>query len=194
MTSTVTPAPARDDPRPARGRRLPAGFLAAALAVVLGVGGLVLGAREPAPAGPAATPAVPADAVAVGDLTLSGVYVRQPASPDVAAAYLTIRNGGAEADSLESAYCGAARETSLHGRPGAVTPGAHADSGPVPVPAGSSVTLAPGRGHVMLEGLTGRLAPGDKVSLLLHFARAWQVLVEAPVVAIGARAPDGATS
>ena len=121
------------------------------------------------------------------------VYVREPASQDVAAAYLSIRNSGRTADSLESAYAGAAERTTLHGQPGVVSPGAHADSGPIAVPAGGVVTLAPGRGHVMLEGLTGPLRPGDRVSLLLRFAKAGQVLLEAPVVAIGAPAPDGAT-
>jgi copper(I)-binding protein len=108
-------------------------------------------------------------------------------------AYLAIRNGGDEADSLQSAYCGAARKTTLHGQPGVVRAGAHADSGPVAVAGDATVRLSPGRGHIMLEGLTGTLAPGDKVSLLLRFAKAGQLLVEAPVVAVGAPAP-GATS
>ena len=196
---TPTPIRAGDAETPRRGRRIPAGFVAAAVAVVLGVGGLVAGAREQAgeavPAG-AAAPADPAAAAgtAVGDLTVTNVYIRQPASPDATAAYLSVRNAGAEADSLESAYSGAAKRTTLHGLPGVVEPGAHAASGPVPIPANGTVTLAPGRGHIMLEGLTGTLRPGDKVSLLLRFARAGQVLVEAPVIAIGAPAPGGATS
>lgn len=200
MTSTSTPSPARDARRPRPGRRLPAGFVAAAVAVALGVGGLVVGARQqaggPAPTAAGGTPAVaaPADGVTLGDLTVSGVYIRQPASPDAAAAYLSVRNAGGDADSLVSAYSGAARKTTLHGQPGVVEPGAHADSGPVAVPAGAVVTLAPGKGHLMLEGLTGTLRPGDKVSLLLRFGRAGQALVEAPVVAIGAPAPGGATS
>lgn len=196
---TPTPIRAGEDGGPRRGRRVPAGFVAAAVAMALGVGGLVAGAREqasgPVPAG-AEAPADPAAAAGstVGDLTVSNVYIRQPASPEVAAAYLSVRNAGAEADSLESAYCGAAEKTTLHGLPGVVEPGAHQPSGPIPVPANGTVTLAPGRGHIMLEGLTGTLRPGDKVSLLLRFARAGQVLVEAPVIAIGAPAPGGATS
>ena len=198
MTLPPTPTPIRpgDDDRPRRGRRPAAGFVAAAVAVALGVGGLVAGARERAGGSAPAAPADPA-AVAgstVGDITVTGVYIRQPASPDVASAYLSIRNAAAEADSLESAYSGAARKTTLHGQPGVVEPGAHTASGPVPVPANGTVTLAPGRGYIMLDGLTGTLRPGDEVSLLLRFARAGQVLVEAPVVAIGAPAPGGATS
>ncbi|MFL6127741.1 MAG: copper chaperone PCu(A)C [Mycobacteriales bacterium] len=192
-----TPIRAGDLDRPRRVRRPAAGFVAAAVAVALGVGGLVAGARGQVDGSPpAAAPADPAAAggTAVGDVTVTGVYIRQPAAPDVAAAYLSIRNAGSEPDALESAYCGAARKTLLHGQPGVVEPGAHTDSGPVPVPANGSVTLAPGRGHIMLEGLTGTLRPGDEVSLLLRFARAGQVLVEAPVIAIGAPAPGGATS
>jgi copper(I)-binding protein len=199
VTPPTTPTSTRtgDDHR-RRGRRPPAGIVAAAVAVALGVGGLVAGAREqtggstPAASAPGDPAAVAGSTV--GDLTITGVYIRQPASPDVAAAYLSIRNAGADEDSLRSAYSGAARETTLHGQPGVVEPGAHADSGPVPIPANGSVTLAPGRGHIMLEGLTGPLRPGDEVSLLLRFAGAGQVLVEAPVIAIGAAAPGGAPS
>jgi periplasmic copper chaperone A len=195
LPSTPTPIRTGDEHRPRR--RPAAGIVAAAVAVALGVGGLVVGARERTGGSPPAASA-PGDPAAVagttaGDLTVTGVYIRQPASPDVAAAYLSVRNVGADPDSLESAYSGAARETTLHGLPGVVEPGAHADSGPVPIPANGTVTLAPGRGHIMLEGLTGTLRPGDKVSLLLRFAGAGQVLVEAPVVAIGAPAPGGAT-
>ncbi len=183
---------------PARARRetqrVHPGFVAAAVAVLLGVGGLVVGARQAAGTAPPARveASVPADGVTVGDITVSGAWVRQPASPTVAAAYLSIRNAGSQADSLQSVYSGAARETVLHGQPGVVQPGAHVASGPLAVPAGAVVTLSPARGHVMLEGLTGPLRPGDRVSLLLQFARAGQVLVEAPVIAIGAAAPTGA--
>jgi copper(I)-binding protein len=178
--------------------RVHAGLVAATVAVALGVGGLVVGVpdafRGAGPAGAVATAPTAPDGVTQGDLTIAGAYVRQPASAGAAAAYLSVRNGGREADSLESVYSGAAGKTTLHGQPGAVDPGAHAASGPVPVPAGETVGLAPGRGHIMLEGLTGPLRPGDKVSLLLTFAHAGQVLVEAPVIAIGAPAPSGATS
>lgn len=196
---TPTPIRAGDDHVPGGGPRVPAGFVAAVLAVALGVGGLVVGAREQAGTAAAGGPTAPADpaaaaGVSVGDLTVTNVYIREPASPDVAAAYLTVRNAGGEGDSLESAYSGAAKETTLHGLPGKVEPGAHEDSGPIPVPADTTVTLAPGRGHVMLEGLSGPLRPGDEVSVLLRFGRSGQVLVEAPVIAIGAPAPGGGSS
>jgi len=134
--------------------------------------------------------------VTVGDITVRGGYLREPASPDVAAAYLTITDTGSQPDTVLFAYCGAARETTLHDVPGTGAAaggrgGQHVPSGPVTVAAGATLALAPGRGHVMLEGLTGQLRPGDNVSLLLGFQRAGQVLVDLPVVAIGAPAPDG---
>jgi copper(I)-binding protein len=193
VTLTSVPDPAPVDDRPRRSR-LPAGLVAAALAVLLGVGGLVAGARAPAPgtAGDAAAPAGPG--VAVGALTVSNAYIRQPASPDVAAAYLTVRNDGGDADRLSSAYCGAATTTTVHGEQGAMQAGGTAPETPVSIAANSVVTLSPGKGHIMLDKLTGTLRAGDTVSLLLRFDKAGQVLVEVPVIGIGAPAPGGATS
>jgi copper(I)-binding protein len=139
----------------------------------------------------------------VGDISVRGAYIREPAAPDAAAAYLSITNAGSQPDTLLSAYCGAGRDTTLHDVPGAAPPtatragsgrgagGEHVPSGPVTIRPGSTLSLAPGRGHVMLTGLTGTLRPGDSVSLLLSFQRAGEVLVELPVVAVGTQAPDG---
>jgi copper(I)-binding protein len=191
LTSVPTPAPA--DERPRRGPRVPAGFVAAAVAVLLGVGGLVAGSRQPDPAtGAGAAPPPAAAGTTLGALTIADAYIRQPASPDVAAAYLTVRNDSGDADQLSSAYCGAATTTTVHGGSAAMEAGETAPATPVPVPANSAVTLTPGKGHIMLDGLTGTLRAGDTVSLLLRFDKAGQVLVEVPVIAIGAPAPGGA--
>jgi copper(I)-binding protein len=136
----------------------------------------------------------------VGDISVHGGYLRQPTSPTVAAAYLSITNTGRQPDTLLSAYCGAARSTTLHDVPGAsgarLPPsgsglGGHVPAGPVTIAGGATLTLSPGHGHLMLTELAGPLRPGDNVSLLLSFQRTGQVLVELPVVAIGAPAPDG---
>jgi copper(I)-binding protein len=129
--------------------------------------------------------------VSVGDITVSGIYLRQPASPDVAAAYLSMRNAGRTDDALVSVYSGAATTTTLHA---GADDGAMTASGPITVRAGATVALSPGQGHIMLEGLTGPLRAGDKISLLLTFRSAGQLLVEAPMIAIGAPAPGGASS
>jgi hypothetical protein len=198
-SSTTDPAPAPTGNRPRRRPGVPAGFVAAAVAVVLGVAGLIVGARDDAsqsvPGAAASTaPAPPVNGTTVGDLTVYNAYIRQPASPDVAAAYLTVRNVGKSADRLSSAYCGAAGRTSVHADSAAMQPGDEAASTPLPVPANGTVSLTPAKGHIMLENLTGTLRAGDTVSLLLRFDKAGQVLLDVPVISITAPAPGGATS
>jgi periplasmic copper chaperone A len=189
------PAPAPAGTRPGRGSRVPAGFLAALVAVLLGVGGLVVGARDQAgTAGATAAPAPSSTGTTVGDLTVYDAYIRQPASPDVAAAYLSVRNDGSTPDRLSSAYCGAATTTTVHADSAAMQPGQQAPSTPLAVPARQVVSLTPAKGHIMLDKLTGTLKAGDTVSLLLRFDKAGQVLVDVPVIAITAPAPGGATS
>jgi copper(I)-binding protein len=176
---------------------VPRGFLAAAVAVLLGVGGLLAGARGQAADTTTATgaPAAPSlSGTTVGDLTITDAYIRQPASPDVAAAYLTVRNDGGTADQLSSAYCGAATTTTVHADSADMAAGQHAPGTPLAVPANSVVSLTPAKGHIMLDKLTGTLKAGDTVSLLLRFDKAGQVLVDVPVIAITAPAPGGATS
>jgi copper(I)-binding protein len=199
-SSTTSPAPAPAGNRPRRGPGVPAGFVAAAVAVVLGVAGLIVGARDeagqstPGAAAASTAPAPPVDGTTVGDLTVYDAYIRQPASPDVAAAYLTVRNDGKTADRLSSAYCGAAGTTSVHADSAAMQPGDEAKSTPLQVPANATVRLTPAKGHIMLDNLTGTLKAGDSVSLLLRFDKAGQVLLDVPVISITAPAPGGATS
>jgi copper(I)-binding protein len=175
-------------------------YVAAAIAMLLGGAGLVEGAfGSDTPAAVAsASDSGPPDGVTNGSITVSGAYVRQPASPDVVAAYLSITNSGREPDTLEAIATGAAKSAALHDVPG-LTPvattanGEHQPTGPLTIAPGSTVTLSPGQGHIMLENPTGTLKVGDRVSLVLTFGRAGQVLVEAPVIAIGAPAPTGGT-
>jgi copper(I)-binding protein len=175
-------------------------YLVAAVAVVLGAAGLVRGAT--ATGTPAGTTGAPTAAstrppgVTAGDITISGAYVREPASPEVAAAYLSITNSGSQPDVLESISTGAAKQAELHDVPGAGSGSAtgqagreHQAVGPLTIPPGATITLSPGKGHVMLENLTGPLRSGDRVSLVLTFSTAGPILVEAPVVAIAAPAP-----
>jgi copper(I)-binding protein len=172
----------------------------AAVVLVLGAIGLVRGTV--APGAPAGTPAATAPSgIVVGDITVRGAYVREPASPDVVAAYLSITNSGSVPDTLLSIATGAAKKAELHDLPGVRASGAagqaggeHQASGPLVIAPGATITLSPGKGHIMLENPTGTLKPGDRVSLVLTFDVAGQVLVEAPVIAISAPAPTGGTS
>jgi periplasmic copper chaperone A len=196
VSPTSDPAPAPAGTRPRRGSGVPAGFLAALVAVVLGVGGLVVGARDQADSATAGNPAAAPSltGTTVGNLTVTDAYIRQPASPDVAAAYLSVRNDGDTPDRLSSAYCGAATTTTVHSDSAAMVAGQNAPATPLAVPAKSVASLTPAKGHIMLDKLTGTLKAGDTVSLLLRFDKAGQVLIDVPVIAITAPAPGGATS
>jgi copper(I)-binding protein len=59
----------------------------------------------------------------------------------------------------------------------------------VPLPAGKTVSLAPGGMHIMLMDIPHPLTAGEKVHLTLHFAKSPAVSVTAPVLPIGARGP-----
>jgi periplasmic copper chaperone A len=182
--------------------RLRPAYIAAAITLVLGAAGLGIGAfATDTPAAVAAAgggDSGPPDGVSAGDITVSGAYVRQPASPDVIAAYLSITNSGTQPDTLVAISTGVAKSATLHDVPG-VTPTAspapagtdHRPTGPLTIPPGITISLSPGRGHIMLEDPTGTLKVGDRVSLNLTFQRSGQILVEAPVIAIGAPAPTG---
>ncbi len=59
----------------------------------------------------------------------------------------------------------------------------------VPLPAGKTVSLAPGGMHIMLMDIPHPLTAGGQVHLTLHFAKSPAVSVMAPVLPIGARGP-----
>jgi copper(I)-binding protein len=56
--------------------------------------------------------------------------------------------------------------------------------GGLELPGSEPVRLVPGGRHLMLEGLSGPVVPGDRVELTLEFEQAGPVTVEAPVVAL----------
>jgi copper(I)-binding protein len=149
---------------------------AAALVGLAGFAGLIRGAVPLAAAG--------SDSVASDPIVVSGAYIREPASPDVAAAYFTVYNTTAADDTLTKVSTGAGADAELHANGSmTVTPGG------LRIPAHSSVTLSPGKGHVMIERIYGTLKPGQIVDIELDFARAGPVIVSAKVIAIGAPAP-----
>jgi hypothetical protein len=159
-------------------------WAAAVIVTVLGVAGLARGASPQSSGTAGATSNSP-------PIVVTGAYVRQPASPDLAAAYFTIYNTTGVADTLLSADSGAGEESVLHtetnGSMKLVPNG-------VLIPAHGSVTFKPTTGHVMIEKLFGPLLPGQTVDLDLTFANAGQVIVEAPVIGIYADPPTGAAA
>lgn len=113
-----------------------------------------------------------------GTMSITHAVVPAPASPSEATAFLTIDNTGLEADTLVDASSPEAERVVLH----QMTGGRMQAVSVLVIPPGGPVRLAPGSFHAMLTGLTRPLVAGDAVTLQLHFARAGQIAVRAPVL------------
>jgi protein SCO1/2 len=150
--------------------------------------------RAPHGADPGEGAGVPGDAGAGAVLGVAGgvevldAYAPAPADGGRTAVYLTLRNTGPGADTLRALATPAANSASLHDMR---TDGSGmmrmVPIEGVPVPAGESVMLAPGRRHGMLEGIgAGRMDPGDTIRATLTFARGGEVTVPVRVVSYDA--------
>lgn len=58
------------------------------------------------------------------------------------------------------------------------------------LPAEETVTLTPGRMHLMLMGLSKKLAEGSTFPLILHFETANKITVDVPVLGAAATGPE----
>jgi copper(I)-binding protein len=141
--------------------------------------------HEPA----AAAPAGPV--VTIGDLEISGAFSRAtlPNAP-VGAGYFTITNTGSADDRLVSASSPVAGMTQIHEMKmeGDIMKMSELGDGLV-IPAGGSVTLAPGGFHIMFMQLNQQLVEGTKVPLTLTFETAGSIDVELMVGAVNADEP-----
>lgn len=130
--------------------------------------------------------------VTLGDLELSGGFTRAtlPNAP-VGGGYLTIANTGAEPDRLVGASSPVATEVQLHEMKmeGDLMKMAERPDG-VPVPAGETVTLAPGGLHMMFMGLKQALVEGTTIPVTLTFEKAGSIDILLSVEGIGATGPD----
>ncbi|MBD9525803.1 copper chaperone PCu(A)C [Paracoccus sp. PAR01] len=116
------------------------------------------------------------DAV-IGDLTITQGYSRAtPPGAPVGGGFLTVANGGAEADRLVAATSPAAKKVEIHemAMEGDVMKMRQLPEG-VEIPAGTSVELKPGGLHLMLMGLEHPLVEGDSLPLTLTFEKAGKV-------------------
>ena len=129
---------------------------------------------------PALTAAAPPSLLSAQD-----AWVRATPGVEVAAAYLTLHNGGTQpvvVNGVTSPAAGAAmiHESSLVN--GQSTMRAHE---PLRVGAGETVHFAPGGLHIMLHMLKRPLAPGDEVPLVLILEGGASLTVTARVRALG---------
>jgi copper(I)-binding protein len=140
--------------------------------------------------GTSLSPVLAAD-VTVGGLTISGAFARAtlPNAP-VGGGFLTIVNSGSEADRLIAAATPVAGEVQLHEMKmeGDVMKMAELANG-IEIPAGATVTLAPGGLHLMFMQLKEPLVEGTKVPVTLTFEKAGTVEVEVEIGGIAAKEP-----
>lgn len=125
--------------------------------------------------GPAAAP----------HITVSNATVRVPASPDVTAGYLAIRNDGDKADRLVAVTTTVARQVQIHRMVGTDHGMTMRRMTELPIPAHHTVRLDPGRIHLMLIRPHG-LRPGHIIRLSLRFATSGTITTTALVDGAGA--------
>jgi len=129
--------------------------------------------------------------VTLGDLEISGAFTRAtlPNAP-VAGGYLTITNKGGADDRLVSVSTPAAGTSQIHEMKmdGDVMKMNELPDGLV-LPAGASVSLAPGGYHLMFMDLTGPLVEGQSITVTLSFEKAGTIEVQVPVGSPAAKGP-----
>jgi copper(I)-binding protein len=128
----------------------------------------------------------------VGSLEITQPWARATApSAPAGGGFLKITNTGATADRLVSVSSPAAALTQIHEMKmdGNVMRMREVEKG-LDIPAGGSVTLAPGGLHLMLMDLKGPLKQGTRVPVTLVFEKAGKIDVELSVEAMGAQAPQ----
>ncbi|MEO8667007.1 MAG: copper chaperone PCu(A)C [Bauldia sp.] len=134
-----------------------------------------------------------AHSVDVGSLSLTDLWTRaSPPKAPSGAGYLTVTNKGSDPDRLFSVSARGVDRTEIHQM--AVVDGVM-KMGPVEggieIPAGGSITLAPGGFHIMFIGLKEPLVEGGRMPVTLNFEKAGKVETFLHILAVGAGGPEG---
>ncbi|MGD9914519.1 MAG: copper chaperone PCu(A)C [Rhizobiaceae bacterium] len=127
----------------------------------------------------------------VGDIQIDHPWSRAtPPNARVAAGYLTLKNGGSEADRLIAVSSDIGGKAEIHqmlvGDDGVMTMRPVTDG--VEVPAGGEVELKPGSFHIMFLQLKQGVKEGDSFKGTLTFSKSGSVDVEFDVQAMGSDA------
>ncbi|GGE38403.1 hypothetical protein GCM10007276_14700 [Agaricicola taiwanensis] len=142
------------------------------------------------------TSAVFAHGYEAGSLKIGHPWSRAtPAGARVAAGYLTITNTGTEPDRLVGGSFERAGRFEVHEMK--VTDGTMTMrelAGGLTIPAGDTVTLAPGGLHIMFQELKNRLSENERVKGTLVFEKAGTVEVEFAVAGMGSKGGKAAQS
>jgi len=127
----------------------------------------------------------------LGDLEISQPWSRAtPPTAPTAGGFLTVINKGTTPDRLIAVRTTAAGQAQIHQMKmeGDVMRMRELDNG-LDIPAGATVTLAPGGYHLMLVGLKAPFKAGTRVPVTLVFEKAGSIDVEMDVQAMGSTAP-----
>ena len=113
--------------------------------------------------------------VTSGALTLHTIYALPPFTDAPMPVYFSVTNGGSTPDTLRSASSPSSAMVMFHGE-------AMREVGAQAIAPGDSLVLAPGGIHLMLSPPLPMFARGDSLDVTLHFARAGDVRLWAPVI------------
>jgi hypothetical protein len=134
-----------------------------------------------------------AHSVNVGSLEITDLWARAtPPKAPTAGGFLTITNNGTDDDTLVAVSTPMAGKSELHKmemKDGVMI--MRPVEGGITIPAGGSVTLAPGGLHLMFMKLTGAFKEGETVPVTLTFAKAGSVDTFLHVLSVGAKGPNG---
>ena len=128
----------------------------------------------------------------LGSLEISQPWTRATApTAKTGGGFVTITNKGTTPDRLIAARSATSAKAEIHEMKmdGNVMRMREVEKG-LEIPAGGSVTLAPGGLHLMLMELKGPLKQGTRVPVTLVFEKAGKVDVELSVEAMGTQAPQ----
>ncbi|AYC40085.1 copper chaperone PCu(A)C [Streptomyces griseorubiginosus] len=110
------------------------------------------------------------------NLTVSGAYIPQPVSADMAAGFLTISNPGSSQDELTSVTSDDG-DITMHETNG----GTMEEVSRLPVPAHGQLVFKSGANHLMFDKLKRKPEQGQTITVELHFAQSDPVVVKMPV-------------
>lgn len=123
-----------------------------------------------------------------GQLAVDNAWARAtPGKSDIGAAYVTIHSP--TADRLVAASTPVAKKAELHTMEMSGMVMKMRPISSIDIPAGQSVSLAPGGMHIMLMGLKQPLKAGQSFPLSLTFAKAGTRTVNVAVEKVGASGP-----
>ncbi|NUP34724.1 MAG: copper chaperone PCu(A)C [Streptomycetaceae bacterium] len=113
-------------------------------------------------------------------------YIPQPASPDVAAGYLVVRNDGDAADRLVAVTAPFAPSAEIHESRGNSMQQVQG----LDIPAHGQGVLGRGNLHLMFMDPTRQLKKGESVDVTLTFAKSAPITVHVPVLGAADRPGD----